>query len=250
MLDEVPVFLMRLLKSDPTEERARQFLATFRTLRQGNADQEADAVHWILAGSIGLDTLARRYRMTTEINDLQPFELGPFTPEMADEFLRAMGVTEGLELQPDVRSRICEKAEWLIPHHLHVLFNGLRDRCEDARSGATVDLVDAAFEALLGHAYRSYFDPWYVRLTDELGPPEDGYARRLLSVAARDTRGALLSALSQSLAREIPDANARREALLWLLDALARDGYLVKERDRWRFRSPLLREYWRRALGG
>jgi uncharacterized protein len=34
----------------------------------------------------------------------------------------------------------------------------------------------------------------------------------------------------------------------YLLDVLQNDGYLVEENKRWRFRSPLLREYWFRRI--
>ena len=248
MLDEVPVFVMTLLRADPSGARARDFLTAFREIRQGTAEQEEDPIQWILAGSIGLDNLARRYSMVGTINDCAPFELGAFTPEVADEFLRALAIAVQLDLGPEVRAHLRERAEWLIPHHLQILVASLRDRCEETDSQPNVELVDAAFEAVLGHAYRSYFDHWSVRLGEELGSPDDAYAKRVLTVAARVRAGATASVLSQALAAEIADPDRRAEVLPWLLDVLARDGYLIEIEGRWRFRSPLLREYWARRF--
>jgi hypothetical protein len=39
-----------------------------------------------------------------------------------------------------------------------------------------------------------------------------------------------------------------RDKVRYLLDVLENDGYLVEEGKRWRFRSPLLREYWLRRV--
>jgi hypothetical protein len=114
--------------------------------------------------------------------------------------------------------------------------------------------VDAAFEDLLGHAYRTYFDHWHQRLTDELAAPDDGYARRLLNVAARDPQGVSRGVLEQTLAASVPDPERRSEMLTWLLDVLVGDGYLAETyasgQVRWGFQSPLLREYWLRRFAG
>jgi hypothetical protein len=54
--------------------------------------------------------------------------------------------------------------------------------------------------------------------------------------------------LSLVLAGSIPDPTAREDKLRYLLDVLQNDGYLVDVDSRWRFLSPLLREYWLRRL--
>ncbi len=250
MLDEVSVFVMHLWRLDPTGQRARNFLTWFRELRQGGPD--GYPVRWVLAGSIGLDTVARRLRAAATINDLMPFLLGPFSPPVADRLLQELGARYELDLSPPVRQRCLERLGWLNPYAVQALFAALRARCEDERVVPTADTVDAAFEDLLGHAYRSYFDHWYQRLTEELGAPDDGYARRLLTVAARDSQGVTRSTLDQDLATLVSDPDRRAELLSWLLDVLVTDSYLVEVGagpSRWQFQSPMLREYWRRTMG-
>ncbi len=248
MLDELPVFVLHLWRLDPTGQRARDFLTWFRDLRQG--EPEGHPVRWVLAGSIGLDTVARRLRAAATINDLLPYPLGPFSPNAADALLQELGARYNLDLSPPVRQQFLERLVWLNPYAVQALFAALRARCEDGRIVPTRDAVDAAFEDLLGHAYRTYFDHWHQRLTDELGAPDDGLARRLLNVAARDPHGVSRTTLDQALATSEPDPEKRRETLTWLLDVLVGDGYLIEDfgagQTRWRFQLPLLQEYWRR----
>ena len=138
MVDELPLFVLELLAHG--RPRARTFLQWFRSIR---INQQASlSTRWILAGSIGLDTVASRERLGDTINDLAVEPLGAFSEHDADRFL-----------------------ETLADSHLLVL---LRSRGN-----------------------------------------EDGEHHR------------------------------------FLLDALQNDGYLVLVDERYRFRSPLLRGYWR-----
>lgn len=56
LIDELPLFVLALLRS--SRDRARTFLAWFREAR---IDERArDSVRWVMAGSIGLDTVAAK----------------------------------------------------------------------------------------------------------------------------------------------------------------------------------------------
>jgi hypothetical protein len=139
---------------------------------------------------------------------------------------------------------------WLIPYHLQVLFAELRAICHDHHVPPTVDVVDRAFETLLSPGRRSLFDFWVQRLTQELGTPDDKQALVLANAAAIDEHGATKDTLSQELFTRIADSDERERQLSFLLDVLQSDGYLVKDGNRYRFRSSLLREFWvRRVIG-
>jgi hypothetical protein len=248
MVDEVPIFVLRLLRADPSGERARVFLEWFRDLRQGPAQ---DKLRWVLAGSIGLDTVARRFRLTAAINDLQIFPLGPFDRDSAHGLLESLAATHDLVLSRAVRERICERAGWLIPFHLQVLFAKLLERCGDTGASEPDEAaVDAAFEQLLSPTHHAYFDTWAERLTEELGTPADAAATALLTGCALDPAGASRATLEQTLAARIPTVEQRGQQIAWLLEVLIGDGYLVEEKGRFRFRSNLLREFWRRKFAG
>jgi hypothetical protein len=245
MVDELPVFVLNLIRKDPTAARARTFLYWLRQMRQ-IPPPEGEHLRFLLAGSIGLDTATSRHRMGDAINDLTIKTLGSFSPETADRFLEVLGNDNGLTLSPEVRRRICERAEWLIPYYLQLFFSGLSEICNDQHAVPSVALVDEVFEVLLSHGRRSHFDYWHQRLTEELGAPQDEWACALLNTCSYDANGVTQHTLSATLSQHISNPDRRDEMLNWLTDVLISDGYLVEDRGRYRFRSSLLREFWHR----
>jgi len=85
-VDELPIFVLALLKQENGLNRTHQFLDWFRSLRQ----QHYQTIHWILAGSIGLDTVTARLNLGDTLNDLSIFPLGAFEVPIAQQFLRAL----------------------------------------------------------------------------------------------------------------------------------------------------------------
>lgn len=243
MVDELPIFVLSLLKQDPTGVRARTFLNWFRQLR---LDPSANKrVRWLLAGSIGLDTVTQRFRLGDTINDLFLFnELGAFSPKIADELLTELGQTYHLRLSTEVKERIRAKVGWLIPFHLQLFFSKLRER----REKPSVAEVDAVYEDLMKPVNKGYFDYWEQRLTEELGAPEDGHAKALLNAVAKNPEGEPLSVLQTVLGARVPEVEQRDRMLRYLIDVLESDGYWVLDGGRYRFRSSMLRDFWVRRI--
>lgn len=245
LVDELPLFVLALARQDPSGARAADFLGWLRKLRE--APGTTERVRWLLAGSIGLDTVARRLRISKTIGDLYVYnDLGPFARETALSFLEALAQTYVLPLSEDVKHRICDRIEWLLPYHLQLVFSELRDHCGDHRCTATIEVVDLVYENLL--AKRPHFDHWEERLHEELGEPDARHALDLLNAVARDSAGASITTLEATLGRSVRDLAARDEKLTYLLDILRGDGYLTPVDGRLRFTSPLLRDYWARRI--
>jgi hypothetical protein len=238
-VDEVPVFLLNLLKQGEGLSRVRGFLYWLRNLRQDHHTN----VRWILAGSIGLDTVAARHGLGDTLNDLAPTPLGAFDTETANRFLQELAGSYDLELTAPVRAHIVEQLGWPIPYYLQILFSSLYDLTDGGASPNT-KLVDQVFDDLLKPAHKGYFDYWRQRLTEELGRPDDGHAIHLLNHCARDPGGTSRATLQQALCERIADPDEREERLRYLLDILESDGYLVQLDGRWRFQLELLRRYW------
>jgi hypothetical protein len=242
LVDELPLVVMSLLRKDASGQRARALLSWLRELRGSSREN----VRWILAGSIGLDTVARRQRMSDTINDLTPLVgLGPLAEEAADAFIIELGHGKGIEFDPATRQRIIEKAGWLIPYHVQLLVSATADAVLSGWTGT--EAVEAGYLELLSPARRTLFDWWHQRLGEELGS-EAGYAVKLLTVAARRLEGARESALKAALREAIQDQGSLDELFGFLLDMLQSDGYLVLDGGRYRFLSPLLREFWVRRV--
>ncbi|MGZ8711498.1 MAG: hypothetical protein ACXW28_14850, partial [Thermoanaerobaculia bacterium] len=234
LIDEVPIFVLGLMRADPSGMRARTFLNWFRDLRL--APQTTKSVRWLLAGSIGLDTVTRRMNLGDTINDLYlENEFGPFRREVAIQLLDQLSVSYRFPMADDIKGEICDRIGWLIPYHLQLVFGELRTRCSE-RTPLAAD-VAATFEDLLSPAKRSYFDYWKQRLHVELGNPDDEQAIALLNGAAVDANGASEQTLSAILTSHVGDSAARKARLIYLLDVLRSDGYLVQSNDRYVFRS-------------
>lgn len=245
LVDELPVFVLALARQDPSGARAADFLSWLRKLRE--APGTTERVRWLLAGSIGLDTVARRLRISKTIGDLYVYnDLGPFARDTALSFLDALAQTYVLPLPDDVKQRICDRIEWLLPYHLQLVFSELRDHCGDHRCAVTAEVVDVVYDKIL--AKRPYFDHWEQRLHEELGEADARQAIDLLNAAARDKNGASITTLQATLGKHIQDLDARDEKLTYLLDVLRGDGYLTAAGDRLFFSSPLLRDYWARRV--
>lgn len=243
LVDEVPVFLLRLLGDSPDVSRARAFLEWFRSIRQAPL-RDVVTRHWILAGSIGLDTVAHRHHLSDTVNDLRHVRLGAFDTATAIAFVRALAEGEQVPMSQSVAEYVVERAGWPIPYHLQVLFAELKDRHRASGGAPEASDVDAAFDTLLRQ--HGYFDSWHERLTSELGAVLDAHAREILAACAADPRGARRETLDARLEAHVKDDAARAKELRFLLDVLQNDGYLIEQDDRLSFRSTLLREFWRR----
>lgn len=184
--------------------------------------------------------------MSDTINDLTLVTgFGPFAPEVADSFLSALADAEEIDLPVESRKRLIERAEWLIPYHLQLIFSEL------ATSGSKKiepRHVDEAYEALLRPEHRNYFDWWHQRLSEELGNLDAAHALALLAVASQDPNGVPESALRAAMSERLANDPSVETLHGFLIDLLQSDGYLVEDEGRFRFRSPLLRDYWHRRV--
>lgn len=243
-IDELPLFILKLLRADPSGERAGIFLHHLRELRQNQPK-----LRWLLAGSIGLDTVTSRHHLADTINDLRMTSLGPFSEPSADAFLRALGDSYDILLLDEARSHLLRRLQWQLPYYLQLVFSELLEQAEQTGNRTpTGEHIDQVFEGLLQPANKNYFDYWRQRLKEELGSPDDSFAASLLNCASQDPAGVSQDTLRGVLASHIQDPDQRDERLRYLLDILINDGYLIVAEGRHRFRFPLLREYWQRRV--
>lgn len=240
-VDELPVFLLKLLTPEDGKARGRvrEFLYWLRRIRQ-----QFPRVRWLLAGSIGLDTVTARLNIADAINDLQIVTLGAFDELIADALLKALAASHAMDLQAAVRRHAITRAGWPAPYYLQLIFHGLRS----VTGPPSMQDVDRVIDDLLGPQHKNYFDYWRQRLFEELGQMDAGYAIALLNAACHAAEGASGSVLNQRLGTMMSEPGPRTEKLRYLLDVLRNDGYLIEDGRNWRFQFPLLREYWLRRV--
>lgn len=243
-VDELPIFVLRLLKQDDGLDKVRFFLNWFRDLRQTHSHN----IKWILAGSIGLDTVTKRLNIGDTINDLVPYPLGAFDHTTAQSLLLTLAPAYDIQLSTEICNYIIEKIGWSIPYYLQVMLDTLLDIKTDTSQPVTTADIDQTFAALLDPAYKAYFDYWRQRLTEELGKPDDEYATHLLNHICRDPNGVSRSTLSQVLTEKVGSIGQSDERLMYLLDVLENDGYIIENNQRYQFRLAWLREYWKKRV--
>jgi hypothetical protein len=246
LIDELPVFVTRLVRDDDTLARARDFLYWFRNLRQEPTTQQS--IRWLLAGSIGLETVTARLDLGDTINDLSLCSLGPFSRKVALEFLAELAAGYEVSLSLPTRRHIVDRVGWPIPYYLQLVFSELLEqkRLMGGRLGKAA--VDRVVDDLLRPEKKSYFDYWRQRLGEELGRPDGKLAIELLNAVAADPAGSTRRNLASLLTKRIQDPDQRDRKLRYLLDVLVGDGYVASAGGRYRFRSPLLREFWIRRV--
>lgn len=240
-IDEFPIFVRRLVAQPGGEERTRLLLDWFRSVRI-DPEIAASRVHFLLAGSVGLDAVVTRFGMSGTINDLRIFRLGELSREQAGDLLARLAEGESFPLPSEVRERILDLVTWRIPYHLQLVFDQLLRwvRFHDRELSAA--LVDEAFEELLSSESRKHFSHWEERLKDPLLPPQErDLMTALLAAAAKDETG-----IGEATIRQLRSEHAAEVDEQVLLIELERDGYLTRDGERWRFASSLLRHWWLR----
>ena len=242
LIDELPLLIGSIVQEDPSGRRAERFLLWLKRLR------EQYQARWFFAGSIGLDSVARRLNLSGTIHDLQPIELGEFSQEQARDYLTARARFYRWQLTPETMQAILNAVEWPIPFHLNLVFEELRALVSAGRGDPSPVLVEAALNGLISHG-RTHFDHWDERLKKMLDSRFPQYCEMILGLACYEIEGVKIETLDLRLSKEVSDDRERAEVLRQLLDLLTSDGYLVHSQDMVRFRSALLRRYWREVQG-
>ncbi len=249
-VDELPVFLSKLLAESDGVERVRRMLDWLRSIRQACGTSPP----WLLCGSIGLDSFVDRHSLSSTINELQPQTIGAFDEETAVQCLHrlANSAPYTLHLTADVAREMIQRVGWPIPYYLQLMFHALVElpQAQRSQSYPAVADIEAAYQTLLGPHHRSHFAHWDSRLGDLLNPQELNRVRTILKHLCGLPEGSEHGVLLNVLAAESPHADTRAldRELRDLLEFLERDGYLIRIGDTFAFRSFLLRDYWKKRF--
>lgn len=255
-LDELPIFLGRLLEEsegDISKEGIAAADAFLSWLRR-NAQRHKDRVSLIVLGSVSLEPILVRAGLTAHANILSPLELKPWDEETAVACLRELAKTYKLDIPLPVRQEMCQLLGDLIPHHVQRFFDLLLGdlRRRRVRAATTSDVNRVYTTDMLGKRGQLDLPHWESRLRVALGPLDYRLATLMLTEAAVQG-GVLLRrtiqqyvTYSKSLRTEKSERGATNSsAVQHVLDVLEHDGYLERDGVDYRFRSALLRDWWR-----
>lgn len=229
VFDELTVLLKLLSEKNDNEQSVRTFLNQFRAMRSATSQK----CSWLICSSVGVRNFTTQHNLSDTINDVADFELGAFSNEEATKFVTILADSIGIEVNARIKRYILDKIGWNIPFFIQLLLSRLP-------AGETTKAdVDEAYGHLL---QTGSFDTWHERLNIEYGNNKD-VAKLILKYLCVTIDGKTRDEIYNHIYAKIP--SFENDVMGLLLRALMTDGYLVKGGEQYKFRSPLLRDYWK-----
>ena len=242
VIDELPIFLKRMLRETDGATRVEGFLSWLRGVFQGLG---GDSPVLVVSGSIGLMPMVQRLRIPDRINYLEPFRLGPWSRDASIACFDQLAKSADLPVEDGVSGAVYDALGLGIPHHVQSFFARLREfAIMENHDHVTVADVGTVYRTgLLGPSGQNDLAHYETRLQDGLDDESRSIAMEVLAEAATQevfTAGARVR-LGELYSRVVDDARGR---ITEVLDVLVHDGYLEERDGGHRFPSRLLKDWW------
>ena len=243
VVDELPIFLTKMLRNDNGARRVDDFLSWLRGMLQGLGGSSPVL---IVSGSIGLAPLVRRLGIPDRINHLHPFRLGPWSREISVDCFGRLAVDNGLQIEHGVADAVYEALGTGIPHYVQSFFAHLQEfAAMRNRDLVTVEDVGEIYRSeLLGPSEDNDLVHYQTRLKEGLDD-ERSYTIAMEILAEAATQDAFTPEARRCLARlyspvgdDVPDRISE------VLGVLVHDGYLETGENGHRFPFRLLKDWW------
>ena len=242
VIDELPIFLKRVLRSENGVQQVDEFLSWLRGVLQTLGDSSPVL---IVSGSIGLAPLVKRLGIPDRINHLDPFRLGPWDRDTSIGCFQRLAKSCGLRVKDGVANAMYDALGVGIPHHVQSFFSRLRDHATmQGRDQVTIEDVGEVYRTeLLGPSGQNDLVHYEMRLKEALEDESHTIAMEILAEAATQEvfTPSARRCLERLYAKVVDDAPGR---IADTLEILMHDGYLEAGDDGHRFPSRLLRDWW------
>ena len=243
VIDELPIFLNRMLRRDGNAERVDGFLSWLRSVPQTLGDKSPVL---IVSGSIGLEPLVRRLDLPDRINYLYPLRLGPWNRDTSVACFDRLAASRSLSVDDGVAAAVYEAIGVGIPYHVQSFFARLKDfAIMQGRPRITVeDVADVYSNELLGPSGQSDLAHYETRLKEGMDDENYRLAMEILAEAATQKvfTPSARRCLAELYSTLLGDAEKR---VVDTLDVLLHDGYLEAFTGGHRFASRLLGDWWK-----
>lgn len=235
--DELTVLLASIINSgDEGKKNVTDFLHWLRDLRI----KASSKIKWIYCSSVGIENFTHRHGISDTLNDIHEYELKSFSDEESTKMLKLLGDTKGLILSDDLIKAVVHKLDYCLPFFLQIIFDkiSLLNAIEDLPLNS--EIVKIAYNRLVDE---SHFNTWVERISEQYDNNKD-QAFSLLKHICELKKGAKRKNLVNLLATSGVKSEKAEETVSLLLYMLKNDGYILEEEGLYRFRSPLLRDFW------
>ncbi len=248
-IDELPILISRMLNDYDSE--GIKSVHTLLTWLRLQALKHKDKISMVFAGSIGLEPVLSRAKLSADINHLTPFELKPWTDPVALGCLEALAAHRKIELPKSAAQQMLDLLGCNIPYHVQLFFSKISEHCQEARAlSCSPESIHEIFNARMlnskGHSDLAHMEE---RLDKVFHKDELKLAMDILTQVA--VIGFIEQAQVQTLCDRLQVTKVQRSKLLpELFTTLKHDGYLKKNTaGKYVFISNLSREWWRGKFG-
>jgi uncharacterized protein len=236
-IDELTVLLKVILESsEDGKKEVKHFLHWLREIRQTSKSK----IRWIYCSSVGIENFTHTHGISDTVNDLSDYSLKSFSKDDSIKMLAALSKTYDLEIGEDIAKSIVEKLNYCLPYFLQLIFEKINSLTKIEEVPLNIAIVEMAYGVLTGE---DHFNTWVERITEQYGENEANAFAILKLICEEKTGTSRANILNNLLVTgiEINKAEAVTSQLIYMLN---NDGYLIEENSLYRFRSPLLRDFW------
>jgi hypothetical protein len=254
LLDEVPIMLSYVLKGETSKisSAGKSEVDKFMSWLRKNSLAHQANVRIVISGSIGLGPVLKEAGLSATINHLEPFELKPWSEDVAIGCIEALSNEYGVQLQDGVAKEMVNKIGCCIPHHVQMFFNHIYAYCvrKDNMVCSIKDVDEVYQTAMLGVPGHPELTHYEERLEMVLGKEMFTFAIDMLTETA--VTGCLTNEAIRAFQKEYSpliegiDIVEVQKDILWVLE---HDGYIQQSKNGYVFVSKLLQQWWKNHHG-
>jgi uncharacterized protein len=235
-MDELTVLLSNILKQENGHFQVSNFLHWMRDLRI----QSGSKIRWVYCSSVGIENFTHLHNISATLNDVTEYMLKSFDAQTSKSMMKLLGESNDLKLKDEIQNEIIEKLAYTIPYFIQLVFEKILYFKEVEDVHLNTEIVQLAYDAL---TIGSHFNPWIERINIQY-ESNTKYAFSVLKFLCQEKNGVNRESLMNSISNLELD-HIETEILLGnVIYMLSNDGYILNDEGLYRFRSPLLRDFW------
>lgn len=247
ILDELPMMLDFMRRTDEGRHEAQMLVRWFRKLRM---DPGRRNVRFLVAGSIGIGHILSQLGEAASINDLEQLRLEPFPKKTAAALIDRLSQSERVELSPACRGKILGLIGTYVPYFIQVLFSEVAKPHKQNGEPVTPKMIERIYhEKVIGVDCKTYFEHYYGRLREYYEPKDERVIKTLLRELATKV------SLKRDVCFQIYTAGygklAPPDGFPHLMTNLENDFYVRFDplTNSYEFSCKILRDWWLRHYG-
>lgn len=247
ILDELPMMIDRMARSDSHREDAKTMLRWMRALR---VSPNTRNVRFLVAGSIGIGRVLNELGEISAINDFEQLRLEPFSIKVGTQLLERLAGSHSLPLSKPATRKMLELIGPPIPYFIQIIFSEVAKAYVQDGEPITPKKVERIYrDKVLGVDCVTYFDHYYGRLRDYYQPHEEKATKKMLRELAMI--GQLTRETCAQLYKREVGNRKNLEEFNRLMTDLENDFYIRFNSDanQFEFACKLLRDWWLRHYG-